>query len=171
MECAQCFEVREATFLWHTIIELYCAIIDTILQKQICVSKATMVPGGQSRNSAVTQRTSKSMNCLVKEQKNVLNFKFQSLYLGFRSPCYFSKIMLGSKSVCCTGEQVYPCGAVGYWSSWIPFGAEVSQWGWAGLTISCSPGRGCFLFLAAHSHHWLWMDCTACLGKPMEMYK
>lgn len=49
--------------------------------------------------------------------KNVLNFKFQSLYLGFRSPCYFSRLMLGSKSMCYTGEQVYHCGAVGCWSS------------------------------------------------------
>lgn len=49
--------------------------------------------------------------------KNVLNFKFQSVYLSFRSPCYFSEIMLGSKSMCCAGEQVYHCGTVGCWSS------------------------------------------------------
>lgn len=78
--------------------------------------------------------------------------------------------MLRSKYMCCIGEQVYHCGAVGCWSSWIPFRAEVSQW-WAGLTISCSSGRGCFLFLAAHSHHWLWMGCTVCLSKLIQLTK
>lgn len=38
---------------------------------------------------------------------------------------------------------------------------------WKGLL----PLPCCFLFLTAHSHHWLWVDCTVCLSKLIWLTK